>query len=273
MPLTIHNSQFTIHNAQCTIYSAQCTMKLFLDDKIIAGHDLNANEACIFAAILKCTRSGKGWYGNYRELAAAMPFVISKDTAQRAVQKLLNLGLIERREEALFALSQNETGLSQNETSLSQNETGLSQIALPLNNPPINNYNNMNKKEKEQPRALCTHDGDEQQDCLFEKFWKFFSKSMPTEFHNRKGATKIAFEQRSEVTQRAMIEVAQEGAPGHPGDQQNPYFFVQDFPEPQPEFLRGDEDGDIVQVKYNGMFKLCTRETMQRFNLEWSRDW
>ena len=247
-------------------------MKLFLDDKIIAGHDLNANEACIFAAILKCTRSGKGWYGNYRELATAMPFVISHPTVIRAIQKLLNLGLIERREEKLFALVQNEPTLVQNEPTLVQNEPSLVQNVLPPNNPPINNYN-MNEKEKEQPRALRTHDGDEQQDCLFEKFWKFFSKSMPTEFHNRKGATKIAFEQRSEVTQRAMIEVAQEGAPGHPGDQQNPYFFVVDFPEPQPEFLRGDEDGDIVQVKYNGMFKLCTRETMQRFNLEWSRDW
>ena len=247
-------------------------MKLFLDDKIIAGHDLNANEACIFAAILKCTRSGKGWYGNYRELATAMPFVISHPTVIRAIQKLLNLGLIERREEKLFALVQNEPTLVQNEPTLVQNEPSLVQNVLPPNNPPINNYN-MNEKEKEQPRALRTHDGDEQQDCLFEKFWKFFSKSMPTEFLNRKGATKIAFEQRSEVTQRAMIEAAQEGAPGHPGDQQNPYFFVQDFPEPQPEFLRGDEDGDIVQVKYNGMFKLCTRETMQRFNLEWSRDW
>ena len=246
-------------------------MKLFLDDKIIAGHDLNANEACIFAAILKCTRSGRGWYGNYRELAAAMPFVMSKDTAQRAVQKLLNLGLIERREEKLFALSQNETSLSQNETVLSQNETSLSQNELPLNNPPI--INNMNEKEKEQPRALCTHDGDVQQDCIFEFFWKFFSKAMPTEFHNRKGATKIAFEQRSEVAQRAMIEAAQEGAPGHPGDQQNPYFFVVDFPEPQPTFLRGDESGDIVQVRYNGAYKLCTRETMERFNLQWERDW
>ncbi len=246
-------------------------MKLFLDDKIIAGHDLNANEACIFAAILKCTRSGRGWYGNYRELAAAMPFVMSKDTAQRAVQKLLNLGLIERREEKLFALSQNETSLSQNETVLSQNETSLSQNELPLNNPPI--INNMNEKEKEQPRALCTHDGDVQQDCIFEFFWKFFSKAMPTEFHNRKGATKIAFEQRSEVAQRAMIEAAQEGAPGHPGDQQNPYFFVVDFPEPQPVFLRGDESGDIVQVRYNGAYKLCTRETMERFNLQWERDW
>ena len=240
-------------------------MKLFLDDKIIAGHDLNANEACIFAAILKCTRSGRGWYGNYRELAAAMPFVMSYKTANRAVQKLLTLGLIESREEKLFACGQIVPTDGQNVPKNRQN-------VLPLNNPPIIN-NNMNEKEKEQPRALCTHDGDVQQDCIFEFFWKFFSKAMPTEFHNRKGATKIAFEQRSEVAQRAMIEAAQEGAPGHPGDQQNPYFFVVDFPEPQPVFLRGDESGDIVQVRYNGAYKLCTRETMERFNLQWERDW
>ena len=247
-------------------------MKLLLDDKIIAGYDLNANEACIFAAILKCTRAGRGWYGNYRELAAAMPFVMSHMTAHRAVEKLLNLGLLERRENKLFALYQNVTEPSQNVTTLEQNVTDLEQIVLPPNNPPIIN-NNMNEKEKEQPRALCTHDGNEQQDCLFEKFWKFFSKAMPTEFHNRKGATKIAFEKRTEVAQRAMIEAAQEGAPGHPGDNSNPYFFVVDFPEPQPTFLRGDESGDIVQVRYNGAYKLCTRETMERFNLQWERDW
>ena len=131
----------------------------------------------------------------------------------------------------------------------------------------------MNEKEKEQPRALCTHDGDEQQDCLFEKFWKFFSVAMPSEFYNRKGATKVAFEQRSEVAQRAIVEAAQEGAPGHPGDNPNPYFFVVDFPEPKPEFLRGDESGDIVQVRYNGAYKLCTRATMELFGLEFVRDW
>ena len=240
-------------------------MKLLLDDKATRGYALNANEACIFAAILKCTRAGRGWYGNYRELAAAMPFVISHMTAHRAVEKLLNLGLVERRDGKLFTLSQNVTEPSQNVTNLEQN-------VLPPNNPPIIN-NNMNEKEKEQPRALRTHDGDEQQDCLFEKFWKYFSKAMPPEFHNRMGATKIAFEQRSAVTQRAMIEAAQEGAPGLPGDQQNPYFFVVDFPDPQPVFLRGDEEGDIVQVRYNGAFKLCTRATMELFGLEWVRDW
>ena len=245
-------------------------MKLLLDDKATRGYDLNANEACIFAAILKCTRAGRGWYGNYRELAAAMPFVINRTTVYRAIQKLLNLGLIEEREnKTLFAVQIAQESV-QNEHESVQNETELLQNALPPNNPPIIN-NNMNEKEKEQQRALCARDCDEQQDCLFEKFWKFFNPA--PEFHNRYGATKIAFEQRSEVAQRAIVEAAQEGAPGHPGDEQNPYFFVVDFPEPQPVFLRGDEGGDIVQVKYNGTYKLCHRATMELFGLEWNRDW
>ena len=243
-------------------------MKLLLDDKTTRGYDLNANEACIFAAILKCTRAGRGWYGNYRELAAAMPFVMSHMTAHRAVEKLLNLGLLERRENKLFALYQNVTEPSQNVTNLEQNVTDLEQIVLPPNNPPIIN-NNMNEKEKEQQRALCARDCDEQQDCLFEKFWKFFNPA--PEFHNRYGATKFAFEQRSEAAQKAMLDSLSLGEGGGRGV--NPYFFVVDFPEPQPVFLRGDETGDIVQVKYNGTYKLCHRATMELFGLEWIRDW
>lgn len=244
-------------------------MKLLLDDKTTRGYDLNANEACIFAAILKCTRAGRGWYGNYRELAAAMPFVIDRTTVYRAIQKLLNLGLIEEREnKTLFAVQIAQESV-QNEHESVQNAQGCVQNALPPNNPPI--INNMNEKRKEQQRALCARDCEKQQDCLFEKFWKFFNPA--PEFHNRRAAAQMVFEARSEAAQQAMVEAAQEGAPGHPGDNQNPYFFVQDFPEPQPVFLRGDEGGDIVQVKYNGTFKLCHRATMELFGLEWIRDW
>ena len=208
-------------------------MKLLLDDKQHRGYDLNANEACIFAAILKCTRAGRGWYGNYRELAAAMPFAISYETARRAVQKLLNLGLIERREEKLFALTQIVTEPTQIVTEPTQNVTRDTQNVLPPNNPPINN--NMNEKEKEQQRALCARDCEKQQGSLFEMFWKYFAPS--AEYQNRRAATQMIFEARSEAAQRAMVEAAQEGGGYHPGDQQNPYFFVQDFPEPQPVFL------------------------------------
>ena len=252
-------------------------MKLLLDDKQHRGYNLNANEACIFAAILKCTRAGRGWYGNYRELAAAMPFVMSRQTASRAVDKLLTLGLIEVREnETLFAVQNGHEDV-QNGRDDDQNGHENVQNVLPPNNP-LNINNNMNEKEKEQPRALRTHDGDEQQDSLFEKFWKFFSPA--PEFHNRYGATKVAFEQRSEVAQQAIVEAAQEGAPGHPGDNANPYFFVVDFPEPKPTFLSGLEQDrlreqgvSLVMVKYGGEFLICTRYTMIIFNLEWVRDW
>lgn len=243
-------------------------MKLLLDDKQYHGHNLNANEACIFAAILKCTRAGRGWYGNYRELAAAMPFVMSRQTASRAVDKLLTLGLIEVREnETLFAVQNGHEDV-QNGRENDQNGREDVQNALPPNNPPKNN--NMNEKEKEQQRALCARDCKEQLDCLFEKLWKLYEPA--PEYHNRYGATKIAFEQRSEVAQRAMIASLEE----HPDmkGSPNPYFFVQDFPEPQPIWLRGDEeDEDIVQVRYNGAFKLCSRATMELFGLEWIRDW
>ena len=242
-------------------------MKLLLDDKATRGYDLNANEACIFAAILKCTRAGRGWYGNYRELAAAMPFVINRMTVTRAVQKLLTLGLIVERDNALFTNDQSPITDAQNVHDDAQIVHDDAQIVLPPNNPPINN--NMNEKEKEQQRALCARDCDEQQDCLFEKFWKFFNPA--PEFHNRRAATQMVFEARSEAAQKAMLDSLSLGEGGGRGV--NPYFFVVDFPEPQPVFLRGDEGGDIVQVRYNGTYKLCHRATMELFGLEWIRDW
>ena len=243
-------------------------MKLLLDDKATRGYDLNANEACIFAAILKCTRAGRGWYGNYRELAAAMPFVINRMTVTRAVQKLLTLGLIVERDDALFTNDQSPITDAQNVHNDAQNVHDDAQIVLPPNNPPIIN-NNMNEKRKEQQRALCARDCEKQQDCLFEKFWKFFNPA--PEFHNRRAATQMVFEARSHAAQKAMLDSLSLGEGGGRGV--NPYFFVVDFPEPQPVFLRGDEGGDIVQVKYNGTYKLCTRATMELFGLEWNRDW
>jgi len=253
-------------------------MKLLLDDKATRGHDLNANEACIFAAILKCTRAGRGWYGNYRELAAAMPFVMSHMTAHRAVEKLLNLGLIERRENKLFALYQNVTEPSQNVTTLEQNVTTLEQIVLPPNNPPIIN-NNMNEKEKEQQRALCARDCEEQQgaDLSFEKFWNAYKVNLAM-WPNRKEATRREWNKRSDLAKKALIDAALKNESDY--GTKNPVFFVADFPEPQPHFLSGQEQDrlreqgiPLVQVKHNGKFLICTRDTMTLFNLEFVRNW
>ena len=240
-------------------------MKLLLDDKATRGYNLNANEACIFAAILKCTRAGRGWYGNYRELAAAMPFVISHMTAHRAVEKLLNLGLLERRENKLFALYQNVTEPSQNVTTLEQN-------VLPLNNPPIIN-NNMKEKQLSSPaQDARTEEKKTEENLDFMDFWASFI--VPVEYENRKNACRNLWANFSDVKKNAILcELQCLGEEGRTTVERNPYFYLNNYEDPKPVFLRGDEAGDIVQVRYNGAYKLCTRDTMERFGLEWVRDW
>lgn len=244
-------------------------MKLLIDDTTGRTHNLNANEACVYAAILKCTKAGRGWFANYRDLAAALPFVISHVSVFRAVQKLLNLGLIERRDNALFAVLQNETSLLQNETTLLHNETTLLHNETETDSPynPLINKEIMNENE----HATCA------QTCDTRK------PQTPTfidlkEAYMDKGGTIPSFiEENAEnrwwsgtrAKKIKLLAAVKSGA----------YFkdrldwLISDFPEPTPVFLRGDEGGDIVQVKYNGAYKLCTRETMELFGLEWVRDW
>ena len=242
-------------------------MKLLLDDKQHGGYALNANEACIFAAILKCTRAGRGWYGNYRELAAAMPFVISHPTVIRAIQKLLNLGLIEKRDEKLFALVQNEPSLVQNEPNLVQN-------VLPPNNPPII-INNMNENQLSSPAQDARAEEKKTEENLdFMDFWFLFSA--PEEMLNRENACRRLWESQTfsrAKKQAIMKELNDHQMNGTFTEERNPFFYLNNHNEPQPVFLRGDEGGDIVQVRYNGAYKLCTRATMELFGLEWVRDW
>ena len=103
---------------------------------------------------------------------------------------------------------------------------------------------------------------------IFMEFNRFWNKApIAPEYRNRYYATRDLWDTRTPAAQNAMYEDAAQLAG------KNPYFFVQDYPEPQPVFLRGDESGDIVQVRYNGAYKLCHRATMELFGLEWVRDW
>lgn len=249
-------------------------MKLLLDDKATRGCALNANEACIFAAVLKCTRAGRGWYGNYRELAAAMPFVMSHETARRAVQKLLNLGLIERREEKLFAVTQIMTDNAQNVTEPTQIVTSDAQNVLPPNNPP-NINNNMNENQLSSPaQDARTEEKKTEENLDFMDFWFLFSA--PKEMLNRESACRRLWESQTfsrAKKQAIMKELTDHQMNGTFTEERNPFFYLNNHDEPQPVFLRGDEAEDIVQVRYNGAYKLCTRATMELFGLEWVRDW
>ncbi len=108
-------------------------MKLLLDNTG-REHGLNANEACVYAAIVKCTKSGKGWFSNYRELANALPFVINRMTVSRAIQKLQTLGLIMEDENGTLFDAQNVHTDAQNVHADAQNV----HKSTPPYNPPIN---------------------------------------------------------------------------------------------------------------------------------------
>ena len=101
-------------------------------------------------------------------------------------------------------------------------------------------------------------------------FKKFFEKFSP-EYGNRYAATAMLWERRSAAAQAAMWHAVEDEPKLSVA--KNPYFFVQDFPEPQPQWLHGDEGGDLVQVKVGNSFRICTRATMELFGLQWVRDW
>ena len=95
-------------------------------------------------------------------------------------------------------------------------------------------------------------------------------------FPNRKRATYRLWSTRIPAAQKAMLAyVTENSVPKW----KNPYFFVQEFPDPEPEFLSGAEQDrlraqgiPLVQVKYGDEFKICTRETSEEFGLEVTRD-
>lgn len=56
---------------------------------------------------------------------------------------------------------------------------------------------------------------------------------------------------------------------------ENPYFYLQDFAEPEPRFIDGreveriwKEGGSVYQVEYNNKFRLTTEDEVKTFNLK-----
>ena len=118
---------------------------------------LKGNEASVLAVIVRCSRgdSPKGWYGSFQALADCIPFSIDEMTVNRAVKKLLSMGIIEYRNGAYW-FTQNEEHKPQIEGHITQNEAHTPQIeanSAPLNNPPLMNINNNDQKEENETRT------------------------------------------------------------------------------------------------------------------------
>lgn len=108
----------------------------------------------------------------------------------------------------------------------------------------------------------------------FQTYWDLMQ---PDEtFANRRDAAEEEWNNHPEKHYAIIRWLRKHGA----YSDRNPFFFIQDFKmkksvrhASEPVFLNGDEPGDLVQVRYNGIYKICTRDTMQQFGLEYVRDW
>ncbi|MBQ7540291.1 MAG: hypothetical protein IJT13_04125 [Bacteroidaceae bacterium] len=108
----------------------------------------------------------------------------------------------------------------------------------------------------------------------FLDFWHLYAPLR--EYSNRYLACKRLWESMDEVSCEGILKELEyerqtESVPKV--HEKNPYFYLIDWQPPQPRWLRGDEEGDLVQVKYNGRYKICTRADMELYGLEWVRDW
>lgn len=105
----------------------------------------------------------------------------------------------------------------------------------------------------------------------FETYWNLIRAG--EKFEDRKDAAREEWAKNPEKHVAIIKWLNKHG----PYVGRNPFFFIQDFKVRRslrtPVFLRGDEKGDLVQVRYNELFKICTRQTAQEFNLEIIKNW
>ena len=133
----------------------------------------------------------------------------------------------------------------------------------------------MNENQLSSPaQDARTEEKKTEENLEFMNFWILFSA--PKDMLNRENACRRLWESQSfsrAKKQAIMNELTEHQMNGTLTVERNPFFYLNNHDEPQPTFLRGDEPGDIVQVRYNGAYKLCYRSTMELFGLQWERDW
>ena len=105
----------------------------------------------------------------------------------------------------------------------------------------------------------------------FNDFWNAYRPD-ENHFPRRRAATFRAWNERTPAARKAMLaKVKAEGAPNW----KNPYFYVVDFPEPEPYNWNGDPrieemmgNGTIISAKYKGHWGMYTLDDARDFNME-----
>ena len=243
---------------------------------------LTANDYNVLEVIANCSRgdNAKGWYASMQALADYLPFCISKATIVRAVQNLLDLGLIERKEDGTLFLVQNEPLSVQNEPASVQIEPKSVQNEpnSPLPHTPSIEYINNSKIEELSSPCVPAQEskGIIFMNYPFESFLQAFPFTPNWIFTNaRKADLRERWEKEYSNAKKHFIMqdlFAHEANHTRP-NLCDPLTYCEKFEVPPPTFLRGDATGDLVQVRYGDRILICTRQTMIDYNLEHFADW
>lgn len=210
---------------------------------------LSLAECRVFAFIYGLTKSKKygGYDGSKRQLAAMLG--LSKTQTCVCLNALIEKQLVDYID-----------GKWQSVLSADNSVRLTDESVLSADSPHTPLYNNINNKNKAAMREIN-----------FQTFWDLFKPS--EQYNNRITATHIEWDKCSAAKQIAIIHKLQ-SAPGEVA-QPNPYFFIQDFPEPTPTNLNGTIQGEQLlnakQAKtafYNGKWGLYSLQDIQLFNLK-----
>lgn len=234
-------------------------MVIYIDHRLNAkALGLNANEASVLAAITKCTQSGKGWYADLEALADALEFSVSAKTVSRAVKKLIEMGLVEKRQNVLYA-----------QTNCPQSETNCPKIGTNCPSPatPIITNNNMERNENIARAKM--HDAKEPTPDSFEELLKAYTL--------RVGEIKLADSTRDECLRMWKSEKYPEWkrkmliARVQSGDWMKPRldWLIGDF-DPKPYDYNHHElpkDVALVSAKFGGSYGIFSAEEAESFGM------
>ena len=235
-------------------------MLIVIDHRLNAkALGLNANEASVLAAITKCTQSGKGWYADLEALADALEFSVSAKTVSRAVKKLIEMGLVEKRQNVLYA-----------QTNCPQSETNCPKIGTNCPSPatPIITNNNMERNENIARAKM--HDAKEPTPDSFEELLKAYTL--------RVGEIKLADSTRDECLRMWKSEKYPEWkrkmliARVQSGEWMKPRldWLIGDF-DPKPYDYNHHElpkDVALVSAKFGGSYGIFSAEEAESFGME-----
>ena len=100
----------------------------------------------------------------------------------------------------------------------------------------------------------------------FNKFWNRYP--LAPEYRNRYYVTRDLWQKRTLVAQQAMIDML--AAKPDTAIGRNPFFFVQDFPEPTPTNYNGRAlpNEPVVIARYNGKWGTYKVSDAELFRME-----